>query len=463
MKLKELQELMQKAFDDLEGILAKITEAEEAEDTDAVETAKTLHAEKSKEFDSLEAKVMEAKSHQKRVDLLKEVQDMSIPDPTVVAGKTVPTGSPAQPVDHVAEAHSKNEAFYSWIKGKKLDGETRKLITPKSERMQGSESADAVVIPDRLASRMMGSTYAMAFGKTMFSTATPAGIQTNPSAAQNLVPQEFSAVLQQLPFDVPSVLDRVTVVPSVTGTVTWPALVQTTGNEFGGVAFQWLGEGAEKPETEPEFEQLEISTHELSGYTEISERLLSRSSINLETLLATLYRGAMVYTIDNAILQGSGTGQPLGIVNTAGINLVTRNTDNVVNYSDLVNLKHAVKGVHRSGSNYVVEDSVEAGLELQTDTLGRPLFRASMANGPFDRLIGYPYIVGTNNPTLGTSGDIIFGNLRHYVLVMEEEITLARSEHVKFRENKVAFKVFTVVGGRLLQPRGMAILSDSAS
>jgi HK97 family phage major capsid protein len=131
-------------------------------------------------------------------------------------------------------------------------------------------------------------------------------------------------------------------------------------------------------------------------------------------------------------------------------------------YPDLVNLKHAVKAVHRGGASFVLEDTVEAGLELQTDTQGRPLFNASVANGPYDRLVGYPYTVATNCPARGTSGDIIYGNLKHYVLVMEEEITLARSEHVRFRQNRTAFKVFTVVGGRLLQPRAMAILGEES-
>ena len=449
---------MQKCLAELETLEAKIAEAEEAEDTDGVETAKSLYEEKTGEFDKLKGKAVEAKKHKERLALAKEVEGLARPADD---GQDEIKAPAAEAKDPVVEFRAKSESFYKWIRGDDMSGDERKLIAPTSDRTRKSE--DAVVIPDGLATRLMGSTYARAFGKTMFSTATPAGVQTNPSAAQNLVPPDFRAQLLALPYDVPTLFDRVTVVPSSTGTVTWPALVQTAANEFGGVAFQWLGEGAEKPETEPEFEQLEISTHELSGYTEISERLLSRSSINLETLLADLFRGAMTYTIDSAIINGTGTGMPLGIVPTTGINLVTRNTANQVNYTDLVNLKHAVKGVHRGGSVFALEDSVEAGLELQTDTMGRPLFRASMANGPYDRLIGYPYLVSTNNPSLGTSGDIIYGNPRHYVLVMEEEITLARSEHVKFRENKIAFKVFSVVGGRLLQPRAMAILSDSES
>jgi len=460
LDLSKLKDLMSKVLGEMETLQEKLSDAEELGKEEDIVTAKSLYDEKATEFENLKAKTVEAKKHQERRALLTEVEELSKPADEA-KGKTKTPVAPAdsaEPKDHELKAKTAHEAFYKWVRQEDLSGEERNLIVPKS-LAEGLKGKDAVRMPPSLVCKIMGPTYARAFGKTMYSTATPAGTATNPSAAQNLVPPEFRAELQQLPYDQPSVFDRVTVVPSSTGLVTWPALVQTAANEFGGVAFQWLGEGAEKPETEPEFEQKEIATHELSGYTEISERLLARSSINLETLLASLFRGAMVYTIDNAILQGSGTGQPLGIINTTGINLVTRAAAEAVGYADLVNLKHAVKAVHRGGATFCLEDSVETGLELLTDTQGRPLFNASVANGPYDRLTGYPYIVGTNNPALGYVGDIVYGNLRHYVLVMEEDITLARSEHVKFRENKIAFKVFTVVGGRLLQPRAMSMLS----
>jgi len=122
-----------------------------------------------------------------------------------------------------------------------------------------------------------------------------------------------------------------------------------------------------------------------------------------------------------------------------------------------------VKPNHRAGAIFGVEDSVEQGLELQVDGQNRPLFRASMANGPYDRLIGYPYTVSLNLPGMGTQGDIVFGDFGQYMLVVEEEVTVSRSEHYRFRNNVVAFKIFAVVGGRLLQPRAMAILEGPES
>jgi HK97 family phage major capsid protein len=266
-----------------------------------------------------------------------------------------------------------------------------------------------------------------------------------------------------LPFDSPVILDYVTIMPCETGNLTFPSLVQSDSNEFGGMSWTWTTEAAEKGETEPTFSQLEIPTYELSGYTEVSERALSRSAISIEALLMMLVKAGMRFTVDNAVMNGNGTTQPLGIVNTAGIRTVARQTSGTVGDRDLVNLKHAVKAAHRGGARYILEDDVEEVLEEATDTFGRPLFRASTANGAYDRLVGYPYHVSENSPELGQTGDVMFGNPKWYILAMEEEVTIAKSTHYRFRNNVVAFKFFTVVGGRLMQPRAMAVLDEATS
>ena len=118
---------------------------------------------------------------------------------------------------------------------------------------------------------------------------------------------------------------------------------------------------------------------------------------------------------------------------------------------------------HRGSARFFVHDDVELTLELATDTQNRPLFTASTADGPRDRLVGYPYNVTLRQPALGEDGDVIYGDFAEYAIASEEEIVVKRSEHYKFRENLVAFVVYVVMGGRLWQPRAMCILESETS
>jgi len=455
--LEELKELMAKCINEMEICETKIAEAEGKEDAEGAKTAQELYDKHKKEFEGYEGKVAKAKEHKRMLDLQKEVEELAKPEK--FEGKTFVEAKAAEAKDEDKESREKEKIFYDYVKGKTISDNARKELAPRSAKFEG-EAADSIVMPERLALQVCGEQYAYAMGKTVYSFNNPL---TNPSGGNNLVPPDFRAELLKLPYSMPSLFDRVRVVTTKAGTVTWPTLTQTDANSFGGVSFSWISEGANKPETEPTFSQVEIATNELAGYTEISERMLSRSAIQLEALLVELFRGAMAYTIDNAIINGSGTGQPLGIVNTAGIRTVARQTAGTVTDQDLVDLQFAVRPEYRGGCTYVAEDSVVQALANTADSFGRPLFRASTANGPYDRLIGYPYITSTNNPTVGVTGDVMYGNPREYILVMEEEITIARSKDYRFRQNVVAFKVFSVVGGRLVQPRAFAILEGAAS
>jgi len=470
-KWKEHKAKMAACLTAMDDVEAKMVDAKSRGDEGADDLAvlQTQYDGKVAEFDALNTQADVAKAKAARVSAVDALPDGS--------GTAMPT-VPAQATDEAAKSLAHLAVFTAYCSGKSLSGEERKLVAPQSERMrEGKLAGDGAVVPARMCQAILGRSWANAMGlpwalppdiaaamqaaKVMLSTDAVGG---GGSGAAALFTTQFIPQLQQLAYDIPNILDRVAIVPATSGSVQWPKLVQTDANEHGGVVVEWLDEGAPKPETEPVFENITISTHEVSAYTEVSETLLRRSAIGLEALLAQLFRSAVRLEIDNTIVNGTGVGQPLGIVNDASVRTVARQAAGAVGDTDLVNLKHAVKPQHRTGATFVCEDSVEQALELTRDTLGRPLFRASMANGPYDRLVGYPYDVATNCPTLGNAGDVIFGNLRvGYMLAVEAEVVVARSEHYRFRNNLVAFKVHAHVGGRAIQGRAIAYLDDATA
>lgn len=448
----DLEKLLAKAesmLDELESLRGK---AKEEEDAEAREQA--LEAVKAKEqtYEALEAEIdagIKAKERRGKIDRIKD--DLE----TKPAGSVAPT-VPAEPKDRAKEMREESQMFVRYMQGKALSDREREHMAPTSDSFD--QGADGICIPRHLREAFLGKRWhwATTRGKALVSSGSGQG-------EENLVPEEYIARLLELPTEPTHILGMATVIPTDTGTVTLPRLVQTDANEYGGMSFEVISEGAEKPETEPEFEQIEITAYEIAGYTEISQRMLSRSAIDLEALLGRLYRSGVNDYLDSLFLTGTGVGQPTGIVNTAGIRTVNRAAANDVDYDDLVELKHAVLPHHRDAARFFIHDDVELNLEKDKDSQNRPLFSASTAAGPYDRLVGYPYNVTLRQPAIGSDGDVIFGDVREYAIATEEEIVVKRSEHYKFRENLIAFVVYCVMGGRLWQPRAMAILEGVSS
>jgi len=469
--MKGLRAKLEAKMAEISACKTVLEEAEKAEDAEAIQAAAEQLDQFGKDFDEIATQLDTAKADVNRKNVLARVRELSQPAPAQpnIADQTVP----AKPKNHDEETQTKRDLFFKFMGAKGsaagLSGQELELLTPKSEKLREHGKADApcVVIPRSMTAKFLGRNYARAFGIESKDILSVNDADTNPSRANFLFAAEFMASMQDLPGPAPVMLNRVNIVPSATGTITWPSLTQTdtaTGaGEFGGVSMTWITEGAKKQETEPEFEQITIQTYEVAGYTEVSERALSRSQIQLEAYLNKLFSDAMKYELDRVILRGTGVAQPAGIIGGAGVRTVPRATAGAVGYADFVALKHEVRSYHRSGAIFVLHDDVEEANEQATDTLGRPLFTAAVSGGAYDRITGVPYEVSYNCPALGVSGDVVYGNPRNYTLAMEEEIVLARSDHYRFQSDLVAFRIYAVAGGRPMQPRAFAYLDDVES
>lgn len=89
------------------------------------------------------------------------------------------------------------------------------------------------------------------------------------------------------------------------------------------VTTTWLSsETAQATETQPTLGQIAGTPKILSAFAEVSRQLLLQS--NAEEVIRLEFRNAAAAALDAAIFAGSGaSGQPLGIVNTAGIGTFT--------------------------------------------------------------------------------------------------------------------------------------------
>ncbi len=85
----------------------------------------------------------------------------------------------------------------------------------------------------------------------------------------------------------------------------------------------FVAEGVAVAEQNQAFDQVTMSPKTLGAFTDISRKLLLQSSIDIESFVRRDLAVGIALAIDNAALNGDGTGaNPTGIANTAGIGAV---------------------------------------------------------------------------------------------------------------------------------------------
>lgn len=302
--------------------------------------------------------------------------------------------------------------------------------------------------------------------KAMFASHTT-GYNTD-SGAGNLIPtQNLMPQMIEIPVDDPQYVDKVQMVPAAGGRWDFPRLDPSAGN-YGGISFSYRSdESTELDDTQFYADTVSGQTYQLEGYVPLSNRLLMRSIIDIESYLVALLRVAMrrKWSYEIKLGKGSSSGAPTGILKASDTQMVPRQTAGQVEWADIVALNYKLSMALRRRSVFVMDDSVEQNLLNKTDANDIPLFAQDTASMIRPRLAGRDFYVDEFGPDLGddeSTGDLMFGDPRMYYFAVEQEITIDRSEHVRFLKDQTVFRIMSYIGGKPAVPSAFALLSDPA-
>lgn len=272
-----------------------------------------------------------------------------------------------------------------------------------------------------------------------------------------LIPTEMRAQMMAQAEEASIVRSRAMVIPMSRRSIEVPALKQdgTTAGQphwFGGMLAYWEAEAASMAETEPAFRTINLTAHELTAVTHASNNLLADSAVSLAALLTGPrgFPGVIAWKEDFAFLQGSGAGEPLGVLNAPATISTTRTTSNRIKYDDLALMMSkflpSAKGVWVASLSLRSELLLMAG-PAATNFAGTYLW-GDTAKGIPDRLFGYPIIFTEKLPALGSTGDIMLCDFSHYYIGDRMATTLDTSTEARWLRNQTSWKVNHRVDGQ---------------
>jgi len=228
---------------------------------------------------------------------------------------------------------------------------------------------------------------------------------------------------------------------------------RVTGSRWGGIQAYWVAEGGTATKSKPAFRQIDLRLNKLMGINYATEELLADQTA-LQDITTQGFGEEFAFAIDDAIINGTGAGQPLGVRNCAALvpqaKEAGQDADTVV-AENIANMWNRMPAKNRLKAKWYIIQDVEPQLFKMAYKMGTaavPVFMPPVGPGT-GGLIGSPNGTLFNRPIqtieqcqeLGNEGDILFLDLSQYLIVEKTGgINAASSIHVRFLYDEQTFK-----------------------
>jgi HK97 family phage major capsid protein len=228
---------------------------------------------------------------------------------------------------------------------------------------------------------------------------------------------------------------------------------RATGARRGGIRAYWVAEGGGKTHSHPEFRQVAMRLIKCVALIYSTDELLQDATALESWIMANLPE-EIRFTVEDAIINGTGAGQPLGILGGPGLvtqaievgqlntTFVSQNAINMWSRRWL-GARDYVWLVHQT----VVPQLMQMGLAVGVGGMLTYMPPGGLSGVPYGTLFGAPVIESEYCQTLGTVGDVILVSLREYQMIEKGGMQSASSIHLAFLTDETIFRfVYRVQG-----------------
>lgn len=277
------------------------------------------------------------------------------------------------------------------------------------------------------------------------------------------VPPDWRGLVTGLVQAEDSMMAMCDAIPTQSNSVTAPVDEDTAWGSSSGVRVYTRAEGAAMTGSKPNMKEVTVKLNELYALVPVTDELLEDGPL-LQNLLTTKAAEKIRFKVNDLIVNGSGVGQPLGIMNAACKVQVSKESSQAaatVLAANIVKMYSRMPAWCRGRAVWLINQDVEPQIHQLGLTIsnpagsqlygGAPMFipPGGMTGAPSGTLLGRPIVPTEACQTLGTTGDIIFAYLPGYFLPYKASgIKSDVSMHLYFDSGHTAFRWTFRFGGQ---------------
>ena len=278
----------------------------------------------------------------------------------------------------------------------------------------------------------------------------PTGLaESTPSLGGFLVQQDYASELLQAAQAASVLYPKVRKLTLSTNanSVKIPGIDETSraSSRWGGIISYWESEAGSITASAPKFRAIELSLKKLTGLCYATDEMLADSSL-LESVIRAGFEQEFSFKLDDAILRGTGSGQPLGILNAGALVSVTgaSSADTIVAADVVACFARMYPGSMARAEWYANVDTIPELMLMNSaaDNTGAPLWLpgGQVAGTPYMTLLGKRLNFIEQASTVGDVGDLNLLDLSQYIAIEKGGMQMASSMHVQFLTDEMVYR-----------------------
>jgi HK97 family phage major capsid protein len=262
-----------------------------------------------------------------------------------------------------------------------------------------------------------------------------------------LVPTQFVADLQMQTMLDDGIPGMCTPLPVESSTISIPFVndVSHTGGVYGGVVVKRTGEGAQKLYSKPTLGLCTLTLHKLTILTYVSEELMEDSPASVGAIFAKMFAEALSHMIANDLIDGTGAGMGLGIINAPATIHVVRAVPGQIEWVDVVGLWSRLHPRCIQKAVWLANTDTMPQLMQMHHLVGAgnaiPVYQPGNKDSVsrYGTLMGIPLMLTEHAQSLGDTGDLILADLSQMLLARKGP-KVDSSIHLRFDYNEQTFR-----------------------
>lgn len=262
----------------------------------------------------------------------------------------------------------------------------------------------------------------------------------------------------------------------------WVRVKYTTNNEYtSGVRLTWTGEipaaSTTARVTDQVFGQLDIPVHTAMASQLVSMDLIEDAAYDVLGISSELFGEAFALGEEDAFWNGSGAGQPRGLITDASdttnwdaADVITNATAGVIDPDELIDLAYAIPAQYDRNSRWFFTKATEKAIRKLKDADSDyiwPVKALVGGLGPVSmELLGYPVSRAPLMPAISataTTYPIVFGDASGYIVVDRVGLSLKRDENLYAETNQVLLLAKKRVGGQLSEAYKFSLFKTAST